>query len=306
MDTEEFDSMRARIDAVRWYHEFDFGDGLTTRSGSAEHTASHRRIWRFIERNLDRVDFRGKSVLDIGCWDGYWSFAAEKRGAASVLASDDLSQNWSVGQGVHLAKELLESKIDIDLGLSIYDVGNRGKKYDVILCLGVYYHLHDPYYALSQLRRCCHENTVVLLEGNVANYLPENTARVNLADQQNEFFPTEGYLRQLLAANYLKPVSADMLHPLHLDPEELAKRPPPGPRGRVSLRWKLDMIIQAIKGDPVRIAAQTAIIDPPPPKPDLDTCWRYFFHCTPFRGPNAVHVYPPPFGSEFYELPTPV
>ena len=40
-----------------------------------------------MEQQLDAVPFHGKSVLDIGCWDGYWSFYAERRGAASVLAT---------------------------------------------------------------------------------------------------------------------------------------------------------------------------------------------------------------------------
>ena len=72
-------SLQARIDALPWYHEFDFGGGLHARSRSPE-APGHRRVWAFIERQLDQVDFRGKSVLDIGCWDGYWSFQAERRG----------------------------------------------------------------------------------------------------------------------------------------------------------------------------------------------------------------------------------
>ena len=46
----------------------------------------HRKLWRFIEAQLDLLDFRGKTVLDIGCWDGYWSFYAERRGAREVVA----------------------------------------------------------------------------------------------------------------------------------------------------------------------------------------------------------------------------
>jgi tRNA (mo5U34)-methyltransferase len=58
----------------------------------------HRQIWAFIEQQLATVDFRGKRVLEVGSWDGYWSFWAERHGARSVLATDDLSQNWSAGR----------------------------------------------------------------------------------------------------------------------------------------------------------------------------------------------------------------
>ena len=62
---------------------------------------------------LDKVDFASKNMLDIGCWDGYWSFYAEQRGAARVLASDDKTQNWSGNIGLELARELMGSAIDI-------------------------------------------------------------------------------------------------------------------------------------------------------------------------------------------------
>src|SRR5262245_8319886 len=91
-----------RIDAVEGYHDFDCPGGLAARTS---HCAEmHRLTWRFLESELGRIDFRGKTVLDIGCWDGYWSFYAERRGARSVLASDDASQNWAGSKGLLLAR----------------------------------------------------------------------------------------------------------------------------------------------------------------------------------------------------------
>src|SRR5262245_45690660 len=86
-------ALQKRIDAVAWYHEFEFGSGLRAVPKDP-HAHVHRAVWQFIERQLSQVDYRGKSVLDVGCWDGYWSFFAERRGAARVLATDDWSQNW--------------------------------------------------------------------------------------------------------------------------------------------------------------------------------------------------------------------
>src|SRR2546427_7379454 len=132
--------LQEEIDAVIWYHEFDFGNGLVARSNTPD-VAYHRRSWRFIERQLAAVDFHGKSVLDIGCWDGYWSFYAERRGAASVLASDDVTQNWADGRGLPLARELLGSNVEIRQDVSIYDLSSLNRQFDIILCLGVFYHL---------------------------------------------------------------------------------------------------------------------------------------------------------------------
>ena len=143
---------QAMIDEVAWYHEFDFGNGLKTRP--TLEIDFHRKVWKFIESQLDAIDFKGKTVLDIGCWDGYWSFYAEKRGASEVLASDDVTQNWAGGNGLRLAKQLLGSKVEVNQRLPVYDLASLGRRFDIVLCLGVYYHLIDPFYALAQIRHC--------------------------------------------------------------------------------------------------------------------------------------------------------
>jgi hypothetical protein len=115
---------QARIDAIAWYHDLEFGRGLRTQP-DPEAVRRRRPIWRFIEDNFDRIDFRDKNVLDVGCWDGRWSFYAEQRGAGHVLASDDIGQNGSDGrfQGVN----------DIHvypppLGLDAYDSRFRARR----------------------------------------------------------------------------------------------------------------------------------------------------------------------------------
>src|SRR4249919_1382966 len=128
-----------RIDQIQWYHDIDFPNGLKARTKSPD-AESHRALWKWMRGELDQIDFTGKSVLDIGCWDGYWSFYAEKRGAARVLATDDSSQNWTGSAGFHLAKELLQSSVECDLELSVYDLSKLDQKFDIVLCLGVFYH----------------------------------------------------------------------------------------------------------------------------------------------------------------------
>src|SRR5215472_4538138 len=74
MDSAE---LRARVDAVGWYHSIDLGGGVVTPGVSKTQTPRSAL-----------PDFRGRSVLDIGAWDGYYSFLAERSGATRVVALD--------------------------------------------------------------------------------------------------------------------------------------------------------------------------------------------------------------------------
>jgi tRNA (mo5U34)-methyltransferase len=207
--------MQSEIDRIKWYHEFDFPDGLKSRSNTPD-IGFHRALWTFIERNLDTIDFEGKRVLDIGCWDGYWSFYAERRGASSVLATDDISQRWAAGEGLLMAKRLFRSKVEIDQERSVYDLASLGQKFDVILCMGVYYHLYDPLYAFSQIRHCCNSDTVVVIEGDVGKGLDSGTGKYCFGDQSKSvFLPSIELLDGMLASAYLKPIRTDYFSGAH-------------------------------------------------------------------------------------------
>jgi tRNA (mo5U34)-methyltransferase len=250
---------QAEIDRHHWYHEFDFGNGLRATSHT-EDVRPHRRVWRFIERHLDAVDFRGQTVLDIGAWDGYWSFYAERRGAKSVLATDDLSQNWSDGQGIHIARRLLRSDIEINQHLSVYELSSLGRTFDIVLCLGVYYHLQDPLLAFAQIRHCCHPGSLVLLEGDAAVGLNACEARFNFADgTQPAYLPSPSALNLFLQAAYLRVRS----------------------QHRMGYAFGLRALLARLRH---RRRA---------------SC-RLFTVCEPFVGANPVHPYRAPFGLDRY------
>ena len=75
------------VDDINWYHSMDLGDGVITKGG-----ASHETFKGIAER-VFKHGVEGKSVLDIGAWDGFFSFEAERRGASRVLATDHFC--WS-------------------------------------------------------------------------------------------------------------------------------------------------------------------------------------------------------------------
>ena len=291
---------QAELDSITWYHEFDFGSGLRTKT-HCHQIEQHRHIWRFMESHLSTVNFQNKTVLDIGTWDGYWSFFAEKRGARSVLASDDLGQNWSQGRGIHLAKELLGSSIEINQNLSVYDLGSFGRKFDVILFLGVYYHLHDPFQALAQIRHCCHPGTVVVIDGPVATNLELNEALYDFPNHHCEWLPTVGALQQLLTATYFKNTVSGFLDALA--PPTVAPALPPEP-GRLGWRWRLQMCRDALRGSRPDMTARLAEVlpepTPPPARPHTHNK-RVMLSCTPHEGIVDLHAYRPPFGLEAYD-----
>jgi len=270
--------LQAQIKAIPWYHEFDFGNGLKAESNTPD-IDGHRRIWDFIRARLDTIDFADKTVLDVGCWDGYWSFYAEQRGAKHVLATDDFSQNWSNSDGLSLAKNLLGSNIEIDTRVSTYKLASMARRFDIVLFLGVYYHLVDPLYALAQLRHCCRPGTVVVVEGNEGVALPKNSAAFDAGNGTSKFLPSASHMREILKSCYFKIQSEDAMP---LAPEA----------ARLGWRWRLRTCWEALCGSREGLAHQVQ---------EANAVRRRIFTCTPFEGENSSHFYAPPFGLAAYD-----
>lgn len=102
------------------------------------------RYYDFITQAIPK-DLKGKSVLDIGTLDGYFSFLAEKRGANRILATDIIEE-----EGFHLAKERLKSKVSYKI-MDVNDLDKLDEKFDVVLFLGVLYHLRYPLLVLEKI-----------------------------------------------------------------------------------------------------------------------------------------------------------
>ncbi|MGE0520395.1 MAG: TIGR04290 family methyltransferase [Candidatus Binatia bacterium] len=103
--------------------------------------------WRRFAHALP-ADLRGKSVLDIGCNAGFYALEMKRRGAARVLGIDCDERYLAQAR---LAAEV--TGLDIELRqLSVYDVADLGEAFDVVLFLGVLYHLRHPLLALERLR----------------------------------------------------------------------------------------------------------------------------------------------------------
>ena len=140
------DDLRSQVERLRWYHTIDLGHGVVTRG--ADDTPI-----RLARLGLP-ASFAGASVLDIGAWDGFFSFEAERRGAARVVAADHYSWHgggWGSKAGFELARATLGSKVE-DIDIDVMDLSpDRVGVFDVVFFLGVLYHLRHPLLALERI-----------------------------------------------------------------------------------------------------------------------------------------------------------
>jgi tRNA (mo5U34)-methyltransferase len=93
------------------------------------------------------ADLSGKSVLDIGCNAGYYSMEMKRRGADRVVGIDSDEQYLAQAR---FASEVSELRIEFHR-MNVYDVPQLGERFDIVLFMGVFYHLRHPLLALDLL-----------------------------------------------------------------------------------------------------------------------------------------------------------
>jgi tRNA (mo5U34)-methyltransferase len=126
----------------RWFHNLNLG-GVRT---APDHFLGDypQNKWRQFAHSLP-FDLRDRTVLDIGCNAGFYSIEMKKRGAARVVAID--FDEVYLAQA-RFAAEVSETDIEFHK-LSVYDVAALGEKFDIVLFMGVLYHLRHPLLALD-------------------------------------------------------------------------------------------------------------------------------------------------------------
>ncbi|MSO78488.1 MAG: DUF1698 domain-containing protein [Acidimicrobiia bacterium] len=140
------DALRTEVNDIVWWHTIDLGNGIIT-PGRDETPAR----WPLL--GLPE-SLAGLSVLDIGAWDGFYSFEAERRGAARVVAADEFAwQQLGTGRrGFDCAHRALGSEVEAR-EVDVLDLSpeTAGGTFDLVLFLGVLYHLRDPITALERV-----------------------------------------------------------------------------------------------------------------------------------------------------------
>lgn len=179
-------------DVPYWWHSIDLGDDVVTPGQKSPELLAEELA------ALDLPSLAGRSVLDVGAWDGFYSFVAESRGAQRVVALDrfvwaldhpatrafrdryradgrptppydTVPELWDVSlpgkQGFDLCHELLNSSVETVIGtIHTVDPATLGM-FDVVLYLGVLYHETNPFEALLRLRALSRD--LVVLESEM-------------------------------------------------------------------------------------------------------------------------------------------
>jgi len=146
-----------RVNALPWFHQIDLGNGILTPGRTS---IAHLRALADV---FFDVSLSGKSVLDIGCYDGFFSFEAKRRGARHVLATDYFI--WNHDARVRESFEVARSLVAPDLEDRIIDISDLSPQtvgtFDIVLFSGVFYHLRHPLLTLEQIAALATETLIV-------------------------------------------------------------------------------------------------------------------------------------------------
>jgi tRNA (mo5U34)-methyltransferase len=135
---------RQVVDLGPWFHNIEL-EGIPT---APEHFLGDYPSlkWRRFEHAIP-LDLGGASVLDVGCNAGFYSQQMKRRGARRVVGID--SDERYLAQA-RFAAEV--NGLDIEYRkMSVYDVAELRERFDLVLFLGVLYHLRHPLLALDLL-----------------------------------------------------------------------------------------------------------------------------------------------------------
>ena len=168
------------FDGIYWHQRWEIAPGVFT---PGRNDVASLMQWGNVP-----ADLRGKRVLDIGAWNGCFSFECERRGASEILA---IGPEPAESTGLNKLKAHLGSKVQYQLG-TIYDLQpEKIGKFDIIVCFGVIYHLRHPLLGFDMMRRVATGD--IFIES--AALAPEVGAVAAMVGEANRSFETPALLQ---------------------------------------------------------------------------------------------------------------
>lgn len=181
--TEEIQRRVSELGA--WFHNIDLGGVQTAPNHFLGDYPSIK--WRMFQQSIPR-DLTGKTVLDVGCNGGFYSIEMKRRGAARVVSIDSDARYLKQAR---FAAEASGEDIQFHQ-LDVYDVAALKEKFDIVLFMGVLYHLRHPLLALDLLYEHVVKDTLVfqsMLRGSSA----VASLQTNYPFSEREVFQRDGY-----------------------------------------------------------------------------------------------------------------
>ena len=148
MSIAELRDRAKELSQVYWYQTMRLFPDLVIEGAKSEATLEAERAVI-----LGLVDLAGRSVLDVGAWNGYFTFEAKRAGASRVLATDSYawrSPQFRGRETFELARACLG--IDVDArDIDPTELPGDIAPVDVVLFIGVFYHMVDPIMVLQKV-----------------------------------------------------------------------------------------------------------------------------------------------------------
>ncbi|MCH8851208.1 MAG: DUF1698 domain-containing protein [Planctomycetes bacterium] len=186
-------------DFPSWYHRIKLPDGTVTPGWFPPSP-------RIIDWYEIPDDLSGKRVLDVGAFDGFWTFLALERGAEQVFAIDDWSDRIDeYGDERHKPWDTFDfcrERLGYTLKncshetMTVYDLRNGlDGPFDVVFLLGVLYHLRHPLLALDTIAKVCKPGAELYIESAVCDQYSPYAEGTPPYDGRcvMEFYPTNEY-----------------------------------------------------------------------------------------------------------------
>jgi tRNA (mo5U34)-methyltransferase len=129
----------------RWHYSFEFGGGVSTPVTDPAEVNRHEQRRRYFFDALLRVhggSLSGRRVLDLGCNAGFWSLQAIEAGADFVLGVDGRQMHVEQASLVFEAKGVDRARYRFEEA-NIFE-HDFTEKFDIVLCLGLMYHISKP------------------------------------------------------------------------------------------------------------------------------------------------------------------
>ena len=147
IDFSSRDEIQRRAEALGpWFHNIDLNGAWTAPNHFLGNYPAVK--WRGFADAIPQ-DLTGKTVLDIGCNAGFYSFEMRRRGASRVLGIDSDARYLAQAR---LAAEVLDMDGVEFRQMGVYDVAALGERFDLVIFMGVLYHLRHPLLALDLIR----------------------------------------------------------------------------------------------------------------------------------------------------------
>lgn len=179
----DIETLQQRVDSHRpWHYEFDLNGVITPiyRQDTVNRHIQRRRIGFEPLVEVAGGTLAGRRVLDLGCNAGYWSLAAVEAGADFVLGIDGRQLHVDQANLVFEAKEVDPSRYRFELG-NIFEC-DYGQPFDVVLCLGLMYHVAKPLELFEIFARV---GASLVLIDTIVNLIPTSAFRVRRESLDN-------------------------------------------------------------------------------------------------------------------------